>query len=102
MVNGSWVYSSEIKKGANSTSHVISISEGAYYPFGPSLTNVSFRVKGIKKDTKKTNYKMSSWSAWYGQDIKPPASPIITYERSSHYRTTFTINHSRHINDREY
>lgn len=101
--SGTWSYSSVINKGANATSHAIGISTGNYYPSkSVSLRQIAFRVRGDKKKEKKTNWQMSNWSSWSYFNVVAPAAPKVTYEKSSLYRTTFTMEIPNHINDRGY
>lgn len=108
---GYWTYSSAFSVGAGATSYTLLIGEGNYIPnTSTPLYAVSFRVQGDKKKTeekkkKKTivnNWQMSDWSGWCQLDLYAPYPPVVTYEKSSQYKTTFTMNLPNHVNDRQW
>ena len=101
--NGSYNYSGAINLGANATTYTINLDPGWYFPYtNKRLTDVTFRVQGDNKKTKKYNWKMSPWTGWNGLAIWAPANPVVTFERSQQYYTTFTINIPNHVNDRNW
>ena len=98
--NGSWKHhpnssDSDISKTADSKT--LSVDFDDYYPFvgsTPKLTKFSFRVRGNKSKSGKTNLGWSDW-AEKSYTVNPPSKPSVTVETTENMtRFSWTVSTS--------